>query len=136
MSEQQRKPWLTESIDFDTDIAPHQYIVIYAGVGSGKNTFVDKLVTGGEFKHADDSLVKPQNVLLISSRRAKIDEQLQLKDVVYDPAILYNSKSNREISPLSKAFEGNKIRCVTLKRNDIYEFRIRCCLELPKVVPI
>lgn len=90
MSEQQRKPWLTESIDFDTDIAPHQYIVIYAGVGSGKNTFVDKLVTGGEFKHADDSLVKPQNVLLISSRRAKIDEQLQLKDVVYDPAILAN----------------------------------------------
>nr|MBR4281907.1 hypothetical protein [Clostridia bacterium] len=90
MSEQPKKPWLSRSIDFDTDIAPYPYIVIYAGVGSGKNTLVDKLVTGGEFKHADGSLVKPQNVLLISSRRAKINEQLQLKNVVYDPAILAN----------------------------------------------
>ena len=89
MSEQ-KKPWLSDSIDFDSDILPYQYIVIYAGVGSGKNTFVDKLVTGNHFKHADGSLVPPQNVLLISSRRAKIDEQLKLTNVVYDPAILSN----------------------------------------------
>lgn len=87
MSEQ-KKPWLSDSIDFDSDILPYQYIVIYAGVGSGKNTFVDKLVTGNHFKHADGSLVPPQNVLLISSRRAKIDEQLKLTNVVYDPATL------------------------------------------------
>lgn len=87
---EQKKPWLSDSIDFDHDIAPYQYIAIFAGVGSGKNTFVDQLVTGNHFTHADGSPVPPQNVLLISSRRAKIDEQLKLTNVVYDSAILSN----------------------------------------------
>lgn len=38
------KPYLSDTIDYDTDIAPHQFIRIYSGVGSGKNTFVNHLV--------------------------------------------------------------------------------------------
>ena len=36
-----QKPYLSDTIDYDTDIAPHQFIRIYSGVGSGKNTFVN-----------------------------------------------------------------------------------------------
>lgn len=38
------KPYLSDTIDYDTDIALHQFIRIYSGVGSGKNTFVNHLV--------------------------------------------------------------------------------------------
>lgn len=88
LTEPKKKPWLSETIDFDRDIEPYQFIAIYAGVGSGKNVFVDNLVLGNIFTHADGSPVSPKNILLISSRRAKIDEQLKLDNVVYDPAIL------------------------------------------------
>ena len=82
-----KKLYLSETIDYDRDIAPYQFIKIYAGVGSGKNGFVDRLIQGGYFKHADGSDVEKQHVLLITSRRSKVDEQLNSDDVVYDPVI-------------------------------------------------
>ena len=30
------RPYLSEAINYDTDIEPYQFIKIYAGVGSGK----------------------------------------------------------------------------------------------------
>jgi len=83
----QEKPYLSEIIDYDRDIAPYQFIKIYAGVGSGKNYFVDHLVKGDVFRHADGSLVAKQNILLVTSRRAKADEQRALKHVIYDRGI-------------------------------------------------
>lgn len=41
------KPYLADTIDYDTDIAPYQFIQIFSGVGSGKNTLVDFLIAGG-----------------------------------------------------------------------------------------
>lgn len=76
--------YLSDVIDFDTDIAPYRFIKLYAGIGSGKNTFVDHLVRGDKFKHHDGSFVEKQSVLLITSRRAKADEQRSLEDVTYD----------------------------------------------------
>lgn len=78
---------LSEVIDYDTDIAPYQFIKIYAGIGSGKNTFIDNLVKGDKLKHKDGSFVEKQNVLLVTSRRSKADEQRNLDDVTYDSRV-------------------------------------------------
>ena len=89
------KPYLSDTIDYDTDIAPHPFIRIYSGVGSGKNTFVNHLVKGDLFRHHDGTLVSPQYVYLISSRKAKIHETLNLEDVVYDPYVgMFDSFTN------------------------------------------
>ena len=90
-----QKLYLSDTIDYDTDIAPHQFIRIYSGVGSGKNTFVNHLVKGDFFRHHDGTLVPPQHVYLISSRKAKILETLNLKDVVFDPYVgMFDSSIN------------------------------------------
>ena len=38
-------PHLSDAISYEIDIAPYRYIQIYAGVGSGKNTFINRFVT-------------------------------------------------------------------------------------------
>lgn len=81
------RPYLSEAIDYDTDIEPYQFIKIFAGVGSGKNYFVDNLVKGNFFKHSDGNFVEKKYVLLFTSRRAKANEQLKQKDSGYDKAI-------------------------------------------------
>lgn len=81
------RPYLSDVIDYDRDIKPYRFIKIYAGVGSGKNTFVDNLITGRTFRHADGKPVGKKYVLLITSRRAKVNEQLRSDTVVYDPQI-------------------------------------------------
>ena len=81
------KPYLSEIIDYDRDILPHQFIKIYAGVGSGKNFFIDHLVKGDYFKHADGSLVEKKHLLLVTSRRAKADEQRASENAQYDERI-------------------------------------------------
>lgn len=87
MTEQIEKKHLSKTIDYDRDIAPYRFIKIYAGVGSGKNRFIDRLVQGNYFKHADGTYVEKQYILLITSRRSKVNEQLNLDNVTYDPAI-------------------------------------------------
>ena len=81
------KPYLADTIDYDTDIDPYQFIQIFSGVGSGKNTLVDFLIAGGKFKHRDGTPVKKQNILLLTSRRAKVDETLKHGIVTYNPYI-------------------------------------------------
>lgn len=61
MEEHERKH-LSEVIDYDRDIAPYRVIEIVSGVGSGKNTW------------AEDVLMKKYHVLLITSRKAKVEE--------------------------------------------------------------
>lgn len=87
MPSESGRPYLSETIDYDSDIAPYQFIKIYAGVGSGKNYFVDNLVKGYVFKHADGSLIEKKYVLLFTSRRSKANEQLNLEKVKYDKTI-------------------------------------------------
>ena len=74
---------LSKIIDYDRDIAPHRFINIVAGVGSGKTTFINNLIKGNEIKHQDGTLVKRQAILLIESRRSKVDEQLRSKSAFY-----------------------------------------------------
>ena len=62
-------PHLSDAISYETDIAPYRYIQIYAGVGSGKNTFINRFVNGDPEKKIPKMIV-----LVITSRRSKVDE--------------------------------------------------------------
>lgn len=65
--------YLSDTINYAEDIEKHRFIQIYSGVGSGKNTFIEKMITG-------DPTAKPpiprRDVLIITSRRSKVDETL------------------------------------------------------------
>lgn len=87
MPNEDQHPYLSDAINYDVDIEPYQFIKIYAGVGSGKNTFIDNLAKGGIIKHADGTPVEKKYILLITSRRAKVNEQLNSDVVTYDPTI-------------------------------------------------
>lgn len=63
--------YLSNVIDYERDMKGRNFIAIYSGVGSGKNRFIDS------FYKEDPEISNPQmTVLLITSRRAKVDELL------------------------------------------------------------
>ena len=66
-----KKPRLSDAIFFPTDIAPHPFVCIWADVGSGKNTFIEKMIAG-----CPDESIPRLTVLLITSRKAKVIETL------------------------------------------------------------
>lgn len=77
---------LSDTISYDTDIAPYPFIGIHAGVGSGKNYFIDTLVRGytdpdenGQVQH-----FPKQTILLITSRRSKVNEALNDESIKKD----------------------------------------------------
>lgn len=76
LSNKPELPHLSKTIVYETDIAPYPFIGIHAGVGSGKNYFIDNLAQG----HTDpdeNGYVQhfpKQTILLITSRRAKVNE--------------------------------------------------------------
>ena len=57
-----QKPKLSETINYDREIAPYPFIHITSGVGSGKNYFADHLMLGDTFKHQDGTLVGTLNI--------------------------------------------------------------------------
>ena len=89
--------WLADAISYKEDIEPYQFIKIFAGVGSGKNTFIDKLVNGymSVCRDGSEYEVERKFILQITSRRAKVNEQLESNEVVYDPRVgLFDKNSN------------------------------------------
>ena len=77
---------VSEVISFTEDIKPYRFIQIYAGVGSGKNYFIEQLMKGHTDRLKDGTTVEleKQTVLLITSRRAKVDETLSDEDLPAD----------------------------------------------------
>ena len=77
---------LSETVSYTDDIQPHKLSLLYAGVGSGKNFFVNQLIKGYEDTRHDGSKVKlkPMTVLVITSRRSKVDELLTEDDLPAD----------------------------------------------------
>lgn len=64
--------YLSDVIDYERDMKGHNFIAIYSGVGSGKNRFIES------FCKKDPDIDNPQmTVLVITSRRAKVDEILE-----------------------------------------------------------
>lgn len=70
------RPRLPEVIDYEREIAPYTLTMIYAGLGSGKNTLAGYLMNGNEGYN-----LPKLNVLLITSRRAKVVETLSDKEL-------------------------------------------------------
>ena len=51
MPTENQRPYPSDAINYAIDIAPYRFIKIFAGVGSGKNTFIDNLAKGGIIRH-------------------------------------------------------------------------------------
>ena len=58
------KPKLSKVIDYDTHVKPYRFIQLISGLGSGKNYWVE------------NDLMPKHNVLLITSRKAKVKERM------------------------------------------------------------
>lgn len=68
-------------INYKTDIEPYPFVAIYAGVGSGKTTYFEKLAKG------EIAGVPAKTILLITSRRAKVNETRADKSLPQDTSI-------------------------------------------------
>ena len=80
---------LSKVLSFTDDITPYDFIQIYAGVGSGKNFYIEQLIRGHTDKKHDGAQVEigPQTVFLITSRRSKVDEMLTEEDLEVDGTV-------------------------------------------------
>ena len=86
LSNESELPHLSKTIVYETDIAPYPFIGIHAGVGSGKNYFTEMLARGhtdpdekGHVQH-----FPKQTILLITSRRSKVNEVQNDKSIRKD----------------------------------------------------
>ena len=86
LTKESELPHLSKTITYATDIAPYPFIGIYSGVGSGKNYFIDILARGysdpdenGHVEHFPE-----QTILLITSRRSKVNELRNDKSIKKD----------------------------------------------------
>lgn len=71
-------PHLSDAISYKNDIAPYRFIEIFAGVGSGKNKLINRFVNGDAKREIPKKIV-----LVITSRRAKVNELLADKEAKY-----------------------------------------------------
>lgn len=71
---------LSDVIKYHKDIEPYRFVKIYSGVGSGKSTFACRFVTGYKSEKKDEE-VPELTTLIITSRRAKVEETLTDMDV-------------------------------------------------------
>lgn len=68
--------YVSDVLQYKTHIEPYCLIKIFSGVGSGKNTFIENFIYGNE-----DRDIPKRSVLLITSRRAKVDETISNVDI-------------------------------------------------------
>ena len=75
---QDEKIRICHILDYKKDIEPFPLVKLYSGVGSGKTTFATRMITGDK-----ECKIPKQNVLIITSRRAKVEETLtDMKNLV------------------------------------------------------
>ena len=79
-------PHLSKTITYATDIEPYPFIGIHSGVGSGKNYFIDILARGYSDPDENGHVERfpEQTILLITPRRAKVNELLNDKSIKKD----------------------------------------------------
>lgn len=92
MNKHNRKSHICDIIDYKKDIEPYNLIKIYSGVGSGKSYFASAMMTG-----SDEYRIPEQSVLLITSRRAKVEETLKEMGVVVKPTINKNGNLDFDV---------------------------------------
>lgn len=92
MNKRNKKSHICDVIDYKKDIEPYNLIKIYAGVGSGKSYFASAMMTG-----SDEYRIPEQSVLLITSRRAKVEETLKELGVVVKSTINKNGNLDFDV---------------------------------------
>ena len=92
VNDNKEKMRICNVIDYEKDIAPFPLVKIYSGVGSGKSYFAAKMVTGSE-----EYNIPEQTVLLITSRRSKVEETLKEMGVSVTERITRNGNLNYEV---------------------------------------
>ena len=70
------RPYLSDYLSFHSDIEPYPFVQLWAGIGSGKNTFIENMVNGCVEKH-----IPKRIVLLITSRKSKVLETLDAEQL-------------------------------------------------------
>ena len=70
--------YLSNAISYKTDIAPYRIIEIFAGVGSGKNKFINRFLKGDPQRG-----IPRMTTLVITSRRSKVNELLSDEEVSF-----------------------------------------------------
>ena len=83
---------ICDILDYETDIAPYPFVMLYSGVGSGKSYFAGKMITGDK-----KSKIPPQNILIITSRRAKVEETLKEMGVLITDRLTQNGNLDFEV---------------------------------------
>lgn len=78
--------YLSKVVSYTDDIKPHRLIELFSGVGSGKNYFINSLIKGYQEQRPDGTEVSvdPLVVLVITSRRSKVNELLTDNDLPAD----------------------------------------------------
>ena len=90
--ETNEKPRICDVVNYEQDIEPFSLVKIYSGVGSGKSFFAASMITGSKKYN-----IPEQNVLIITSRRAKVEETLKELGVHVKPSITYKGNLSTEI---------------------------------------
>ena len=79
----ENRTYLSHVLEYERDIEPYRYIHIYAGVGSGKNTYISHMITGFQADtETGENFVPRKTVLLVTSRSVKVKETLKDKLII------------------------------------------------------
>lgn len=117
-------PHLSDAISYEADIKPYRIIEIFSGVGSGKNTFVNRFVTGDP-----ERKIPQMTVLVITSRSSKVREQLADTETSYAAKIGKWGNMAREIYDDDdlERFQAN-VRTITSEwgEHQVYQKSVVC----------
>lgn len=91
--------FVSDVLNYKEHIEPYRLIKIFAGVGSGKNTFIEDFIKGEK--------QPKKTVLLITSRRAKVDETISKNDIESKDALKKWKKIHKVISYDNIKYENN-----------------------------
>ena len=81
------KRYLSKQIMYDRDIELYRFIKIYAGVGAGKNVFVDNLIKGEEIKNTDGTIIIPEEDSYLHGLGLVIKAGATLDNVIFKPQL-------------------------------------------------
>lgn len=88
----EEKITISDVIKYEEDIKPFPLVKIYSGVGSGKSFFATSMITGSK-KYG----IPKHNVLIITSRRSKVEETLKEMGVLVSEKITKNGNLNFDV---------------------------------------
>ena len=83
---------ICDVIKYAQDIQPFPLINIYSGVGSGKSFFATTMIKGSE-----EHEIPKHNVLIITSRRIKVEETMKEMGVLITEKITKNGNLNFDV---------------------------------------